>query len=336
MNRGNVPMSLVSIVIPVYNNAASLADLWTRFQELVRANSTDRFEFLFVDDGSFDDSFEFLRSLTEKEEHVCLIKLSRNFGSNAALLAGLEQSHGDVVGAIAADLQDPPALFSDMLARWRQGSKVVLAARASRDDPLLTSLFANVFYVLFRRFALPTMPRHGFDFFLIDRQVCNLIKGMPENNGYVVGLILWLGFQPQVIYYNRQGRAKQYGTSMWSFAKKLKYFVDSFVAFSYVPIRAASLLGITLSILGVIYAVIVIITRLVGGVQVEGWTSLMVVLLIVSGAQLVIMGILGEYLWRALEESRRRPRFVVQQTVRSSASDDLRSHADSRDQNTLT
>ncbi|MBC7814255.1 MAG: glycosyltransferase family 2 protein, partial [Burkholderiales bacterium] len=223
-------MSFVSIVVPVYNNAASLPDLLAKFHELAARNSADTFEYVFVDDGSFDESLAVLETLATAESCVRIIKLSRNFGSNAALLAGLSHTKGEAVAAIAADLQDPPELMHDMLAQWRDGRKVVLAAREGRDDPGLTTLMADTFYKLFRRFAIKTMPPRGFDFFLIDRQVCDLIGGIQENNAYLMGLILWLGFDPAVIYYHRREREKRYGRSMWTFAKKFKYFVDSFVA----------------------------------------------------------------------------------------------------------
>jgi len=308
-------MSFVSIVVPVYHNAASLPDLLAKFQELSRKNSGDRFEFVFVDDGSRDNSFAVLESLARAEQRMRIVKLSRNFGSNAALLAGLDQARGDVVAAIAADLQDPPELIDDMLVQWRQGHKVVLAVRQSREDPGLNSLMSDTFYALFRRFAIPTMPKRGFDFFLIDRQVCNLIKGIQESNAYLMGLILWLGFDPAVIYYHRRQREKRYGRSMWTLARKFKYFIDSFVAFSYLPVRASSLIGVSLSLIGILYALVVIIARLFFGVHAEGWASLMVVLLIVSGAQLLMIGVLGEYLWRNLDETRRRPRFIIERTV---------------------
>ena len=316
-------MTFVSIVVPVYHNAASLPDLLTKFRELSDKNRTDRFEFVFVDDGSRDNSFEVLSTLAASEPRMRVIKLSRNFGSNAALLAGLDQAQGDVVAAIAADLQDPPELIHDMLAYWRQGRKVVLAARKSREDPGLTALMSDTFYSLFRRFAIQSMPRRGFDFFLIDRQVCNLIKGIQESNAYLMGLILWLGFDPAVIYYHRREREKRYGRSMWTFARKLKYFIDSFVAFSYLPVRASSLLGIVLALLGIVYAAVVIVARLLLGVQAEGWASIMVVLLVVSGAQLLMIGVLGEYLWRNLDETRRRPRFIIERTIESAAEETL-------------
>jgi dolichol-phosphate mannosyltransferase len=308
-------MSLISIVVPVFNNASSLPDLLERFEALAAKNANDQFEFIFVDDGSVDNSFSVLESLLQTDSRIQIVKLSRNFGSNAALLAGLGHTRGDAVAAIAADLQDPPELINDMLLDWRQGHKVVLAARQSRDDEFLTTLLADTFYSLFRRFAIKTMPEHGFDFFLIDRQVCDLINQIQENNAYLMGLILWLGFSPKVIYYHRQAREKRYGQSMWTAAKKIKYFLDSFVAFSYFPVRAASVIGIVLSAAGLVYAAIVIALRLATSVQPEGWASLMIVVLIVSGVQMLMIGILGEYLWRNLDETRRRPRFIVESVL---------------------
>lgn len=305
-------MSLISVVTPVYHNATSLVDLLSQFQLLAERNHSDQFEFIFVDDGSKDDSFAVLESLAQVETRMRVIRLSRNFGSNAAVLAGLSYTNGEVVAAIAADLQDPPELIHDMLIQWREGNKVVLAAREERDDPGLTTVMADTFYMLFRRFAVRTMPKRGFDFFLIDRQVCDLITGIQENNAYLMGLILWMGFSPVVIPYRRSAREKKYGRSMWTFTKKLKYFVDAFVAFSYLPVRAASVLGFVVSGLGILYALLIFSLRLVGGAEPEGWSSLMVVLLLVSGVQMVMTGILGEYLWRALDETRKRPRFIVE------------------------
>lgn len=308
-------MALVSLVVPVYHNAASLPELLAKFRELAGRNPDDCFEFVFVDDGSRDESFAVLTGLAVAEPRMRVVKLSRNFGSNPALLAGLDQARGDVVAAIAADLQDPPELIHDMLAHWRTGRKVVLAARASRDDPGLTSLLADTFYRLFRAFAIPTMPKRGFDFFLLDRQVCDLIKGIREANVYLMGLILWLGFDPLVLEYHRQAREKRFGRSMWTLTRKLKYFADSFVAFSYVPIRAAALAGFVLSAVGGLYLAVVVLSWLIAGTPVAGWASLMVVLLVVSGLQLLMMGILGEYLWRTLDETRSRPRFIVERVV---------------------
>ena len=308
-------MSLFSIVVPVYHNADSLPDLLLEMQAVADKNPDDDFEFIFVDDGSADNSFAVLDRLAQSEPRMRVVKLSRNFGSNPAIMAGLAQAQGDAVAAIAADLQDPPALIHDMLELWRGGRKVVIAARREREDPLLSVLLADAFYKLFRRHAIKTMPERGFDFFLIDRQVCALINDIQESNAYLMGLILWLGFDPYVLYYDRQTRMEKYGQSMWSFTKKIKYFVDSFVAFSYFPIRLASGLGILFSLLGLAYAIWVVFARLALGIEAEGWASLMIVVLIAAGVQMLILGVIGEYLWRSLDETRRRPRFIIEKII---------------------
>ena len=308
-------MSLFSIVVPVYHNASSLGDLLAELQAVADKNPEDDFEFIFVDDGSGDGSFAMLQKLASKEPRMKVVKLSRNFGSNPAIMAGMSQASGDAVAAIAADLQDPPALLHDMIALWRGDHKVVIAARRGRQDPFPASLLSDAFYRLFRRFAIKTMPERGFDFFLIDRQVCALINDIQENNAYLMGLILWLGFDPYVLYYDRQARKQEYGQSMWSLKRKLKYFVDSFVAFSYFPIRLASALGLLFSLLGLFYTLWIIYARLVLGIEAEGWASLMIVVLIAAGVQMLMLGIVGEYMWRSLDETRRRPRFIIEKII---------------------
>jgi polyisoprenyl-phosphate glycosyltransferase len=309
-------MGLISVVVPVYQNAASLADLAARLGQVALSCAPRSFEFVFVDDGSHDGSLEILRDLSRDDQRVRVLKLSRNFGSNAALLAGLVSAGGDAVVAVAADLQDPPELIPEMLRLWDRGHKVVLAARRSRRDPLLTRALAAAFYLLFRRFAIRTMPEKGFDFFLVDRRVRDLLAGIQENNAYLMGLILWLGFAPAVVQYDRVEREERYGLSAWTFWRKIKYFVDSFVAFSYMPLRVASVLGLVVVAFAFAYAAVVLYLSLFRGFPVGGWASLMLVLLLVSGIQILMLGILGEYLWRNLEETRHRPRFVVESVLR--------------------
>jgi len=324
-------VSFVSVVVPVYQNAGSLADLLARLRAVAAGLPGERFEFVFVDDGSKDDSFAVLRRLAGEDARVRLVKLSRNFGSGPAILAGLTEARGECMVALAADLQDPPELIPQLLEMWRQGRKVVLAARRSRADPLTTRLLAAAFYRLFRRFALPNMPRQGFDFFLLDRTVRDLLAGIQENNAYLMGLILWMGFDPGVIHYDREARPARYGPSMWGLGRRVKHFIDSFTAFSYFPLRAASVLGVVVAVLGVLYAILVVVLRVVHGFPVEGWASIMVAVLLLSGVQMLMIGVLGEYLWRNLEETRRRPRFIVEQVVEGSGpldEKDARQHQD--------
>ena len=209
------------------------------------------------------------------------------------------------------------ALLHDMIGHWRSGDKVVIAARRKRDDPFPSSLVSDLFYFLFRRLAVKSMPARGFDFWLIDRQVRDLINGIQESNVYLAGLIMWLGFEPRVVHYDRQARPQKYGRSMWTFTRKLKYFIDTFVAFSYFPVRLATGLGALFSLLGLIYGAWVIYARLALDVDAEGWASLMIVVLIAAGVQLLILGVIGEYLWRSLDETRRRPRFIIDRIIRS-------------------
>ena len=300
--------------MPVYHNAGSLLDLVAQLRALSDRNRSYDFEFIFVDDASRDDSYRLLKQTASTDSRVRILKLSRNFGSNAAILAGFGWARGDAIVMLSADLQDPPETIDSMIAQWQTGRKVVLAVRKDRGDPFFTKVFSFLFYRLFRAFALKNMPRGGFDFFLIDRKVCNLVREMEERNTYLMGLILWLGFDPSIIEYSRQKREAKYGRSMWTWTKKIKYFIDSFVAFSYAPIRVASLIGSCLGITGGLYAMWIIYFRLTSHREAPGWASLMVVFLVVSGVQMLILGIFGEYLWRNLEESRRRPRYIVEQS----------------------
>jgi hypothetical protein len=214
---------------------------------------------------------------------------------------------------IAADLQDPPELIVDMVARWKEGAKVVLAARADRRDPFLTRVSGDVFNWLFKRFVFPNFPARGFDFFLADREVIRALLKTAGTNTYVMGLLLWLGYPSVTLTYTRGDRP--YGKSQWTLGKKIKYFLDAFIGFSYLPLRLVSVTGIALAVLGFIYAAFVLLAKIVYGFTAEGWTSLMVVVLIVSGTQMVMLGMIGEYVWRNLDESRRRPIFLVGEAV---------------------
>jgi dolichol-phosphate mannosyltransferase len=308
-------MSLISIVVPVYHNESSLPELLQRLQGVASKHAGHSFEFLFVDDGSRDNSFAVLCKLAEAEPRVRIVKLVRNFGSNSAILCGLEHAKGDAIGVIAADLQDPPELLSDLVTHWENGKKVALAARATRDDPWLTTLLADTFYWLFRSFALPNMPARGFDFFVIDRQVRDLVVQLPERNHYLMGMLVWVGFDPAIVYYHRQAREERFGSSMWTFSRKVRYFTDAFVAFSQFPLRLTTGVGMLLAFGGLCYAALVVTGRSLGWWGYDGWSSLMTVSLVVGGMQLIMLGVQGEYVGRLLEEARQRPRYLVEKEV---------------------
>ncbi|MGH3131977.1 MAG: glycosyltransferase family 2 protein, partial [Gaiellaceae bacterium] len=261
-----------------------------------------------------DESFAVLREEGRRDPRVRALRLSRNFGSNAAILAGLTHASGDGVVVLAADLQDPPELIPDLVAAWQDGAEVVLAARRSRDDPPLSRFFASAFNRLFRRLVFADFPRGGFDVLLLSRRVASVLVEMGERNSYIFGQALWVGFERRVIEYDRARRAD--GRSRWTLMKKAKYFIDAFTAFSYVPIRAASLLGFVLALAGFGYAGVVVVLRLAGAIgDAPGFTTLTVLILVAAGIQLIVIGLIGEYLWRVLEESRRRPAFLVESTL---------------------
>ncbi len=306
-------MSLISVVIPVYYNEGSLEILAQRLDGLSKAHPYHSFEFIYVDDGSGDQSYAVMARIAARDSRVTLVKLIRHFGSNIAILAGMSQAQGDCVGFIAADLQDPPETLLEMIQQWECGHKVTFAIRKDRKgDPFLTRFFANIFNWLFERLIFHGVSANGIGFFLIDRQVVDLVIQCQERNSHLIGLILWTGFPYSTVFYERVER--EHGKSRWNFTRKLNYFIDTFAAFSYLPLRLASLFGFLFAFVGGIYTILLIFLRLSGLLpNIQGWTALMVALLVISGVQLMILGIMGEYLWRNLDSTRKRPLFIIDQ-----------------------
>lgn len=303
-------MPRISIIVPIYYNELNIPDTVPQLLALGPRLPGFELELVFVDDGSGDRSLELL--LEEQRRHpdvIKVVKLSRNFGSMAAILAGLHVAAGDCVGMIAADLQDPPELFLEMAEHWTKGTKAVFAVRSDREESASQRFFSNAYYALMRRFALPGYPAGGFDFFLIDAQVVKDIQRIREKNTNLMSLIFWLGYRPVMIPYVRRSRQK--GVSRWTLTKKIKLFIDSFVAFSYAPIRILSFTGLVVALLGFVYAGIVFYDWLFWGIPVKGYAPIVIFMAVTSGVQMLMLGILGEYLWRTLDESRGRPPFVV-------------------------
>jgi dolichol-phosphate mannosyltransferase len=303
---------LLSVVIPLLNEAENIQALHARLAAL--AGQLDRdIEFVFVDDGSTDASFTLLRQLRDNDPRVRILKLSRNFGSHGACLAGFAHARGDHVVALSADLQDPPELIVEFLRIADQGHDVVLGSRETRDDPKLGIFFSSLYHRMMRRIAIPSWPEKGFDFLLVSRRVVEVLLSRSERNSSIFAQILWSGFPQASIPYART--ARRAGRSKWTLAKKIKAAIDSFVSFSYFPIRLISGLGLACAALGLLYACFVGMMRLTQGIAITGWASLMVVLLVIGGLQIVMLGVIGEYLWRALDEVRGRPPFIVAESV---------------------
>ena len=303
-------MALLSIIIPSYNEEENLPVLYERLKH-VAETLEHTFEFIFVDDGSSDGSFQCLEDLARKDSRVKVIKFSRNFGSHAACLAGLAQAIGDACTFLSADLQDPPEMIVTLISEWARGYEVVFGIREWGKES--SRLFPKIYYKAVRRFALKNMPETGTDVFLIDRKVVDAVVSIREKNTSIFGLILWSGFKQTIVQYRKGTRQK--GISKWTLGKKIKLFIDTFVSFSYIPLRLISVVGIMIAFMGFLYAFFIVFNRLFFSVPVEGWASLMVVLLVVSGTQLVFLGILGEYLWRNFDETRKRPPFIIDRMI---------------------
>ncbi|WP_339220608.1 glycosyltransferase family 2 protein [Paenibacillus sp. FSL H8-0332] len=302
----------LSILVPIYFNELNIPHTIPRLQNLENIIPDCDFEFVFVDDGSKDNSFQLLLEAKSYDSRIKVIKLSRNFGSMSAVQAGLNYTTGDCVGIISADLQDPPEMFKDMIEHWKLGKKVVLATREDREESLSQKVFSNTYYYLLEKFALKGYPKGGFDFLLIDKQVVSEIVEIHEKNTNIMSLIYWLGHDQVQLPYVRQER--KFGKSRWTLSKKLKLFIDSFVSFSYSPIRFMSLIGVITAILSFFYGVFVVIGTLSGYINLQGWTTIIALITFLLGIIMIMLGIIGEYLWRILDESRERPTYVVDKT----------------------
>lgn len=310
-------MPKISVIVPVFFNESNLPLTIPVIQETVSKLEGMEAELIFVDDGSEDRSYEILLMEAAKDSRIKILRLAKNVGAHTALLAGLDHASGDCITFIMADMQDPPELIIEMVARWRTGSKIVLAERVHREDPWIDRIFAGLYWRYMHRFASKTIPKGGFDFVLFDRVVADILTSTREKNSHIMMQVLWTGFKPATIPYTR--RERKHGKSKWSLSKKLKLFIDSSIAFSAVPIRTMSLLGISTALLGFLYACIVIVERLRSGVPVPGWASLTVIILILGGIQMMLLGVIGEYIWRTYDQTRNRREYIVAERINVSA-----------------
>lgn len=305
-------MKKISVVIPCYNEAEGLPLLAKRLDLLVdQLKSKVEVEVIIVDDHSTDGSNTVLHKLCNERNYLKFLRLSRNSGSHVAIIAGMRFCKGDASVFLAADLQDPPELIEEMIGKWESGFDVVWAVRQDRIGVSKSSVFfSNMFYRLLNAMTDIRFPKKGADYAFLDKKV---VEGLVQSAGSkpsLGALISWLGFMQTEIPYVKEER--KFGKSKWTLSKKLNAFAEAFVGFSYLPMRFMSLIGFIAALCGFIYALIVVIFRFVVGDQIEGWASLMVVILIIGGLQMIMLGVLGEYLWRNLEESRRRPLFLIE------------------------
>lgn len=308
--RRDKQMSKISIVVPVYYNADTLMLLYEDMKEKILGR-LGAYELVFVDDGSGDNSWEIMNQIKEKEPagNVQCVRLSRNFGEHAALLAGLSVCSGDCAVTKQADLQEDSEIILDMYESWKKGNKVVLAVRQQRDENPVKKFFAHLYYVLIHKFVEKKMPVGGCDCYLVDRQVIEVLQRLDEKNSSLTLQVLWAGFRTDQIYFHRRDR--EIGRSRWTFAKKFKLVLDSMMSFSYFPIRFMSGVGFVFSAAALLLMIEVIVEKYTVGTPILGWASLMCIVLLGFGIIMLMLGILGEYVWRALDASRNRPPYLI-------------------------
>ncbi len=302
-----------SIVIPVFCNELNLEPTFNKINDVViKKNPHLKFEIIFVDDGSYDNSLEKLIEL--KNSHgglIKIIKFTRNFGQVNAIYAGYSRAKGKCIVNISADLQDSPELINEMFKyHFEEKYPIVICTRSDRDESFARRTTSKMFYAAMRKLSFSNMPAGGFDFLLIDQKVKSLLLSNMEANAFWQGQILWTGYKVKFIPYTRQKR--EIGESKWTFSKKLKYLIDGVLGYSFLPIRLMSILGLLISLSGFIYSVFIVVAKLRGNVPFEGWAPLMILVLLLSGFQMLMLGIIGEYLWRTLDEVRRRQAYVIE------------------------
>jgi len=312
---------LLAVVVPVFNEHGNLRAFYDAVTDVMQSLGDYAWEFVFVDDGSRDGSFEVLSSLRQQDERVHALRFPRNFGSHVAIAAGIDYCRGDAAIVMAADLQDPPALIRDFVARWREGYDVVWGARTGRDDGATRAWAMNLFYRMVRRFAIPTYPAGGTgSFCLITRPVIDAFRQCNERNRLTFGLIAWSGFRETAVPYHRPRRLV--GASSWTLRKMLKAALDTFVSFSSLPIRAISFLGVLVSALSFVFGVYVFINQVFFGTRVQGWTSVMLLFLLIASFQTFAIAVIGEYVGKIYFETKSRPRYIVEKEIGPSGGDD--------------
>lgn len=299
----------ISFVVAVYHNEGALTKTHEKIQSVFSNELTHHeYEIVFIDDGSKDGSLQEILNLREQDPRVKVITFTRNFGQMAAMLAGFKEATGDAVINISADLQDPIELIPQMVEKWQGGSETVICYRTDRSDTLFAKLFSRLAYGVLR-ISLPQIPPGGFDFVLMDRKVMDEFNAIDVRHRFFQGDLLWTGYRTSFIPYVRLKRT--IGKSQYNFGKKLKNFLDAVLDASYLPIRFISLVGVITSVLGVLYSATIVFSWLRGETPFQGWAPIMIAVLLVGGLIMVMLGVIGEYVWRINEEVRKRPNYVV-------------------------
>lgn len=305
----------VSVIVPCFNEELVIHETHRQLSHVLqRIQNKYNYELIFVNDGSKDDTKELLTFIAHSDPHVKIVDFSRNFGHQIAVTAGIDHASGDAVVLIDADLQDPPELILEFIENWESGYDVVYAVRRKRDgESLFKKLTAKWFYRTLRSLTDVEIPLDTGDFRLMDRKVVDVLKSIKERHRFIRGLVSWVGFKQIGIEYDRAERFA--GETKYPLKKMFRFSVDAITSFSFLPLRVASILGITSSSFGIIGILIALYLRLGTNITLPGWTSLMIVVLFLGGLQLFILGVIGEYIGRIYDETRNRPLYIVRETI---------------------
>ncbi|MBK9524025.1 MAG: glycosyltransferase family 2 protein [Bacteroidetes bacterium] len=305
-------MKDLSIIIPIYNEAGNIQMLFERLSSVIREMHVD-VEYVFVNDGSRDNSMELIKGLVGTNPEVRYLDFSRNFGHQIAVAAGLDYCTGNCAVIIDADLQDPPELIMELYNKWKQGFEVVYAKRRSREgESFLKKFTAKLFYRTLKRITSIKIPVDTGDFRIIDRKVINVLKKMPEQQKFLRGQISWIGFRQTYIEYDRDERHS--GTSGYTYKKMLRFALDGITSFSNLPLRFATITGFVVSGIAFFFILYALYERLITRNYVPGWASLMLAVLFIGGVQLISIGIIGEYISRMSSNIRNRPLYILRET----------------------
>lgn len=302
---------LITILVPAYNEEEVLELLYERLKKIMDENPNYNFEVLLVNDGSKDKTLPIMQELRQKDKRICYLNLSRNFGKETAMIAGLDYCKGDAVVIIDADLQDPPELIPEMIKYWEEGYDDVYAKRKTREgETWLKKFTSKMYYKVLQAFTRIEIQKDTGDFRLLDRRCVEALKSMRENQRYTKGLFSLIGYNKKEILYDRDPRAA--GQTKWNYGKLINLSIDGITSFTTTPLRWAAIIGALISMIGFIYMLYIIVKTLVTGIDVPGYASMMVVILFLGGIQLIFLGIIGEYLGRAFNESKHRPLYFVE------------------------
>ena len=304
-------IKLVTILVPAYNEQEVLHMLYERLKNIMDNLSSYRFEVLLVNDGSKDNTLAVMKELRNIDNRICYLNLSRNFGKETAMIAGLDYAKGDCVIIIDADLQDPPELIPDMLKFWEEGYDDVYAKRKSRKgESFLKKFTSKMYYKMLQSVTNIEIQKDTGDFRLLDRRCVEALKSIRESQRYTKGLFSWIGYNKKEILFDRDPRAA--GKTKWNYGKLINLSIDGLTSFTTTPLRFAAVMGILVSLAGFIYMLAIIIKTIIYGIDVPGYSSTMVVILFLGGIQLIFLGVIGEYLGRTFNESKRRPIYFVE------------------------